>query len=76
MIPSATLIPEVIPTGMVAAAVETGLVAAALMVLAGLLGLCIAIATSRRRGAEQVRTASLHRFARPTTRTAGEARAA
>ena len=75
MIPSATLIPELIPTGMVAAAVETGLVAATLMAIVVLAGLCIALA-ARRPGAAEARRASLHSLSRAAARTTGQAEAA
>ena len=50
MVPSMIMVPEVIPAGMLTAALETGLVAIALLVLAGVLGLCFELSIRRRAG--------------------------
>lgn len=75
MMPSPTMLgPDVIPTGLLGPAVETGLVAIGLIVLAVLVGLCVRTAT--RWEAAEPRRASLYPFAPPTRRGAGQAKAA
>ena len=73
MFPSPTMIPEVVPAGLLSAAVETGLVAVTLMVLAGLVGLCLALVVRRSPSGEVVRRASLHPLSRASARAVGAA---